>query len=139
MKNSADFDPLEEAGVKEETNQLLSEIIQGYPLSDDETRAEICKLFEENRSFSWAAKLPYEPTTASAFRDHLILFSIKDLGRDTKDAILWLQSLCEKANSAGIKTGPILEDVAQLSSDVNKHGMGSTRSLLLGSIPDVKR
>ena len=137
MKKSADFDPLAEAGVKQEAEGFLSEIMQGYSLGDAETRADIRKLFAENQSFSWAAKLPYEPTSESAFRDHLILFSIKDLARDTRDAILWLQNLCEKATSAGVKTGPILAEIAQLSSDVNKHGMSSTRSLLLGAITDA--
>ena len=40
----------------------------------------------------------------------------------------------EKARPAGVKTGPILEEIAELSSDVNKYGMGSTRSLLLSSV-----
>ncbi len=127
--------PLEQAGVKTETENLLSELITYYPTRDDETRGAIRKLFADNRSFSWAAALSYKPITDESFRAHLILFSIKDQGRDTRDAILALQSVCAIATSAGVKIAPILKEVAELSSDVNKYRMGSTRSLLLRAIP----
>jgi hypothetical protein len=126
---------LEEAGIKTETEQFLAEIIAAYPVGDDDVRKAIRKLFEDHSSFTWAATLPYEPVTEATFRAHLILFSIKDHEQDTRDAIVTLHSLCEKAGSAGIKMGPILKEVAELSSEVNKYGMGSTRSLLLGVLP----
>ena len=129
--------PLEAAGVKAETEKILSEFIEYYPTCDDEMREAIRKLFAENRSFSWAAALPYRPITDESFRAHLILFSIKDQGRDTRDAILALQSMCATATSAGVKIGPILKQIAELSSDVNKYRMGSTRSLLLNAVPAV--
>ena len=127
--------PLDAAGVRAQTEGLLSELIEYYPTADAETRSAIRTLFEEHPSFTWAATLPYEPITDESFRAHLILFSIKDHERDTRDAIILLPELCEKARSAGVKTGPILEEIAEISSDVNKYGMGSTRSLLLSSIP----
>ena len=128
--------PLDEAGVKAQAEQVLSELIEYYPTGDDAMRQAIRKLFEEHRSFSWAATLPYQPVTDESFRAHLILFSIKDHEQDTRDAIVLLHSLCEKAKSAGVEIGPILNEIAELSSDVNKYGMGSTRSLLLKAIPD---
>ncbi len=127
--------PLEQAGVKTETENLLSELITYYPTCDEETRGAIRKLFADNRSFSWAAALPYKPITDESFRAHLILFSIKDQGRDMRDAILALQSMCATATSAGVKIAPILKEVAELSNDINKYGMDSTRSLLLRAIP----
>ncbi|HEX2698159.1 MAG TPA: hypothetical protein VHM28_10665 [Anaerolineales bacterium] len=123
--------PLDEAGVRTETESLLAEVIEFYPSSDDETRPAIRKLFAEHRSFLWAAALSYRPITDESFRAYLILFSIKDGGIDTRDAILLLQSLCAEAASAGVKIRPILQEIAELSSDVNKYGMGSTKSLLL--------
>lgn len=127
--------PLNAAGVMTEAEEFLSELIEYYPTSDDEIRQSIRKLFEDHQSFSWAATLPYQPITDKTFRDHLILFSIKDHEQDTRDALILLDSLCEKARSAGVNTGPILKEIAELSSAVNKYGMGSTRSLLLDSIP----
>jgi hypothetical protein len=127
--------PLDEAGVRAQAEQFLSELIEYYPTADDAMRQSIRKLFEDHRSFSWAATLPYQPVTDEYFRAHLILFSIKDHEQDTRDALVLLDSLCEKARLAGVKIGPILKEIAELSSDVNKYGMGSTRSLLRNSIP----
>ena len=126
---------LDEAGVRMDTEKLLSEVIDFYSDCDDKGRQSIRKLFEDHGSFLWAATLSQPPITVESFRDHLILFSIKDQERDTRDAILDLHSLCEAAASAGVKTGPILQEIAEISSDVNKYGMGSTRSLLLNAIP----
>jgi hypothetical protein len=128
--------PLDQAGVRVEAEQLLAGVIEYYPTADDETRQAIRKLFEEQPSFTWAATLPYQPVTDESFRAHLILFSIKDHEQDTRDAIILLHEMCEKAKAAGVKTGPILKEIAELSSDVNKYGMGSTRSLLLKAIPN---
>ena len=123
--------PLDEAGVRSEAEILLAEVIEHYLMRDDATRQAIRELFAKNRCFSWAAHLPFSPTTPEGFRFHLILLSIKDQGIDTRDTILWLQDLCKKASSAGVDTEPVLREVALLSSDADKYGMGSTRSLLL--------
>jgi len=128
--------PLDAAGVRVQAEQFLSELIEYYSTADADMRQAIRKLFEDHRSFSWAATFPFQPVTDESFRDHLILFSIKDHEQDTRDAIVLLHSLCEKARSAGVEIGPILNEIAELSSDVNKYGMGSTRSLLLKAIPD---
>ena len=127
--------PLDKAGVRTQAEQLLSELIEYYPTADAKMRQAIRNLFEEHRSFSWAATLPYQPLTDEPFRAHLILFSIKDHEQDTRDALVLLDSLCEQATSAGVKIAPILKEIAELSSDVNKYGMGSTHSLLRDSIP----
>ena len=127
--------PLDEAGVRTQAEEFLSELIEYYPTVDDETRQSIRKLFADHQSFTWAATLSYQPVTDESFRAHLILFSIKDHEQDTRDAIVLLHELCEKARSAGVNTGSSLKEIAELSSDVNKYGMGSTRSLLLNAIP----
>ena len=125
--------PLDKAGVREVSERLLAEVIEHYLNRDDATRQAIRKLFAKNQSFSWAAKLPFLPTTAENFRSHLILLSIKDQGIDARDTVLWLRDLCKRASSADVETEPVLREVAQLSSNDDKYGMGSTRSLLLKS------
>ena len=55
--------PLDEAGVRSETESLLAEVIEHCLKRDDATRQAIRELFAKNRSFSWAANLPFPPTT----------------------------------------------------------------------------
>jgi hypothetical protein len=56
-----------------------------------------------------------------------------DFNDPERMAILWLQDISAKARSAGIQIKPILEEVAGLSSEINKYGMGSTKGLLLNA------
>ena len=125
--------------MRAQAERFLAELIETYPTADDAMRQAIRKLFEDHRSFTWAATLPYQPVTDESFRAHLILFSIKDHEQDTRDALVLLHELCEKATSAGVNTGSILNEIAELSSEVNKYGMGSTRSLLRNAMTDSRR
>jgi hypothetical protein len=123
--------PLDEADVRVEAETLLRELITFYRAGVEDDLEAVRKLFEEYRAFAWAASLPFEPTTEETFRQHLLLFSMKDQGRDSRDAILLLQDLCKRARAAGVNVAPVLKEVAALSSDQNKYGMGSTRGMLL--------
>jgi len=123
--------PLDRAGVRLEAELLLQQLIKVYRACGEDEREAVRKLFAEYRAFAWAASLPCEPTTEENFRQHLLLFSITDQGRDSRDAILLLQDLCRRARAAGVNMAPVLKDVAVLSSDQNKYGMGSTRDMLL--------
>ena len=122
---------LDQSGTRPAAEALLAELIEIYPAVDEQSRANIRELLVEHSSFAWAAGLPFPPTTEAGFRAHLILFAIDDQGRDSRDAIVSLQALMEKAAAAGVRTGPVLREVAELSNDVDKYGMGSTRAMLL--------
>ena len=67
----------------------------------------------------------------TVLRHLLALFSLRDLGPDSRDAILELAELCNAAQRAGVDPVPLLKEAALLSSDVNKHGLGSTKDILL--------
>jgi len=123
--------PLDEADVRVEAETLLHELISFYLAGVEDDREAVRKLFAEYRAFAWAASLPFEPTNEENFRQHLLLFSMKDQGRDGRDAILLLQDLCKRASDAGVNVAPVLKEVAALSNDQNKYGMGSTRGMLL--------
>ena len=125
--------PLDQAGVRGDAEALLAEVIDSYSRCEENERQAIRQLFDRYRSFSWAAALPFPPMTAARFRSHLILFSITDQRLDTRDAILNLKDICNVARSHGVETAPILNEVAGISSDANKYGMGSTRGLLLAA------
>jgi hypothetical protein len=64
-------------------------------------------------------------------RQHLILFSMKDQGRDSRDALLTLQEIVREADTAGVDKAAALREVAAMSSSTNRYGMGSTRDMLL--------
>jgi len=122
---------LDEAGVRSEAETFLGELIDFYPASRDHDRHSIRALFEEYRAFAWAASLPFGPADEEKLRQHVLLFSIKDQGRDSRDALLWLQDLCREARNSGVDSTPVLREVADLCSDSNKYGMGSTRDMLV--------
>ncbi len=123
--------PLDQAGVRPEAESLLEELISCYRTGTDDVRNAIRRLFVQYRGFAWAANLSFDPKTEEEFRRHLVLFSMKDQGRDSRDALMDLQYLCRKAASAGVSTTPLLNEVAELCSDQNKYGMGSTKQMLL--------
>jgi len=123
--------PLDEAGVREIAQVLLDELIEAYARGSAETRATIRKLFVEHTSFAWAATLSNVPASVEGFRKRLILFSIQDQGRDSRDALLTLQAICAEAKAARIDLAPLLTEVASMSSSINRFGMGSTCQMLL--------
>jgi hypothetical protein len=127
--------PLDQADVRPATETLLESLVSEYQNSDEETRKAIRDLFTSYRHFAWAASFAFPPTTEEAFRRHLILFSMQDQGHDSRDALLFLQELCEEARARGVITAPILAEVAQLSSDENRYGMGSVKSFIKRRIP----
>ena len=123
--------PLDEAGVRDAAERLLAELIGAYAQGTDHTRAAIRRLFREYRSLAWAATLSVPRTTIEGLRQHLILFSITDQGRDSRDALLTLHEICQDAKTAGLEIAPVLREIAAMSSDADKYGMGSTSQMLL--------
>ncbi len=121
---------LDEANIRGQVETLLVEVLELYVQCDEPTRTALRALFNKYQAFSWAAALPRD-LTPDGFRRQLLLFSLKDQGRDTRDAILWLQDICREARSAGLDLKPILDEVGELSSGINRFGMGSTKDLLL--------
>lgn len=118
-------------GVEDEAQAVLRAVIERYATGDEPTRAAIRQMFDRYPSFRWAAHLPRQWRSAEEFRARLIHLSARDQGSDTRDEILGLRDLCDKALSAGIDVGPILDEVAAMSSDADRYGMGSMRSVIL--------
>ena len=128
--------PLDEAGVREEVERLLSELSEVYTEGTEERRAAVRRFFAEYRSFAWGAEWSAHPAGVDGLRQRLILFSMQDQGQDSRDALLALQGICREAVAAGVDTGPVLRAVAAWSSTANRYGLGSTRDLLLKQCPD---
>ncbi|MET7401923.1 hypothetical protein ABZS66_51420 [Dactylosporangium sp. NPDC005572] len=109
---------------------VLRAVVDLYAGGDDLVRAAIRGLFERYEWFRWGAGLPRDWTTAAELRAHLILFSARDQGGDARDERLGLRDLLARARRHGIDPAPALAEVAAMSSDTDRYGMGSTRALL---------
>ncbi|WP_216590699.1 hypothetical protein [Streptomyces brasiliscabiei] len=121
---------MDEAGVRAEAETVLRAVLTAYADGDDELRVWLRALFARCTAFRWGTHLPVE-TTPEGFRLRLLHLSVVDHGDDTRDEILTLRDVCADADRAGIDIGPLLRQVAELSSPVDKYGMGSTRDILL--------
>jgi hypothetical protein len=118
-------------GVNDRAEDAVRAVIEVYAAGSETLRGAVRRLFERYTSFRWAAHLPREWDTAEEFRAHLIHLSARDQGPDTRDEILALRNLCDRALGLGIDTGPILDEVAAMSSDEDRYGMGSMRRVIL--------
>ena len=130
MERLASADPLAEAGIKPEVHPTLRALITHYAEGDEPARQTVRAIFERYRAFRWAAHIPLDLTPAG-FRFKLLHFSAIDQGSDPRDEILALEDLVARARDASVDIEPILIEVAGLSSDLDRYGMGSTRQFLL--------
>ncbi|MFJ9560782.1 hypothetical protein ACIRQQ_12160 [Streptomyces fuscichromogenes] len=122
--------PLDEAGIRAEAEAALRDVLSRYEDGDEGVRVSLRALLERCHRFGRETTLPFEPTT-QGFRQRLLLISVDDQGFDTRDMMVDLNDLCGRARTAGVDIRPLLLEVAGLSSDVDKYGMGSTRHILL--------
>ncbi|MFC0530837.1 hypothetical protein [Phytohabitans kaempferiae] len=122
---------LAQLAVDDQAEAILRTIIEVYAAGDKTMRAAVRQLFDRYTSFRWAAHLPRDWDTAAEFRAHLLHLSARDQGPDTRDEILTLQDLCDRARQAGIDVDPILDEIGAMSSDEDRYGMGSMRSVIL--------
>jgi hypothetical protein len=89
-------------------------------------------MLAQHASFDWATgKPPAVPDAAGNLRRQLLRLSMSDQGRDPRDLIMALEGRQRDARAAGINLAPVAREVAALSSNQDRYGMGSTRKILL--------
>lgn len=91
--------PLDEAGIRPETEAALRDVLSRYEEGDEEVRAALRALLERCHCFASATTLPFEPTP-QGFRQRLVEMSVEDQGRDTRDMMVGLNGLCEQARDS---------------------------------------
>jgi hypothetical protein len=123
------------AGVADEVETALATLLNRYGEGDESTRMAIRELFARYRSFRWAVGPSYPADTPDRFRGWLLLLSARDQGADARDELSALSDVCREATAAGVAIGPILREVAAISSDVDRYSMGSMRDILLRCVP----
>lgn len=120
--------PGDEAGVESARLRfLLGTLLARYSRGDEATRGAVRDLFARHRSFPWPAAMPGAPDTPTALRLRLLLVSARDPGGAGAGE---LAELCRAAAEAGVDPTPMLAEVAEVSSDLDQGGTGSTRALL---------
>jgi len=122
--------PFDETNIREEAENLILALVSDYIAANSEWRIGARALVRRYHSFAWAAQVPLDVRTEDGFRAHLVMFSLKDQGRDRRDAKLWLSDLCDEGRRSNLAIAGILRDVALMSSDEDRYGWGSTRSWL---------
>ena len=122
---------IDQAGVREEAESMVTELIEAYEKGDAIGRASLRSLLAAHPSFAWAAQPAADSSTVEGFRTILLWASLLDQGSDTRDLLVTLDYECAKARAAGIDVRPIVQEVAILSSDIDRYGMGSTRHILM--------
>jgi len=107
---------VDRAGVRDECETLLGELVAAYERGDEDVRQAVRRLLRESPSFAWAATPPSDSSTPSGLKTHLIHFSMLDQGRDPRDAQMSLDGILEAARRAGTPTRDVLEQVAAMSN-----------------------
>lgn len=123
--------PTQEADVDDEAKAVLADLLAQYERGDEQTRVGVRAIFDRYRSFRWAVHLPFDETSLDSYRSGLVHVAVVDQGTDTRDVLLELWDLADRARAAGIDIVPAITEVAAMSSDVDRYGMGSTRKILL--------
>lgn len=134
------LNPLDEAGVRDAAAALLTDILDAYPRLNCAARIELRALFNQHRSLGWAAGflLPAgTPADMATLRRQLLLFSLLDQGPDSRDALLWLRSLCGRPGVDCARLPELLREVAALSSSTDRYHMGSTASMLAAAAAEL--
>src|SRR5262249_48614531 len=81
----------------DQAEAVLRAVTEMYAAGDQPVRVAVRQLFDRYTSFRWAAHLPWAWDTAVEFRARLVHLSARDQGADTRDEILALQDLCDRA------------------------------------------
>jgi hypothetical protein len=124
---------LAEAGIEVEARAVLRALLASYAEGGAEDREAVRGIFRRYTSFRWAAHIPLD-TTVEGFRLRLLHFSAVDQGADARDELLGLADVCRAAREAKVDIDGMLREIAEISSDVDEQGMGSTRRFLLNVV-----
>src|SRR5262245_53413071 len=127
--------PMDQAGVRAEAQALMLVILRALEDGTEKERLALRGLVDEYWSFFWATFPPEAETAAETLRLRLMHFALIDQYPDPRDAVLWLQDLCETPGVSLRKLASLRREVAPIASDKNRYGFGSTRTMLLRGYP----
>lgn len=143
MKLAREPRPLDtDRELRKQFLSITKEMVAVYLKGNGDQRARMRELlnnYEGVKNFLGAQTLSTEFHDATElFVYRLVCLSMRDLGKDTRDEIVSLDSICKTAEQAGIDIVPHLKKIAQLSGNENKYGMGSMQDILLRKIREME-
>jgi hypothetical protein len=123
--------PLDEAGIRSDAQALLLDMLAYYPSATDEERSLMRMLLTDHYSFTWATPAPRADSPQETVRRQLMHFSLEDQERDARDALMYLEQICQTDDVTPAELKAMRSEVAAISSDENRYGWGTTRQFLL--------
>ena len=123
--------PADTAGLRAEIETLFGDIVDRFEGYDEVQRQHIIDMLANYDALLWSAVIDADINTQDGFRKHMILFVLHDQGKDTRDAMLALETYFAEAEKMKIDARSIFKEMALLYSTNDKFGWGSTRDLFL--------
>ncbi|MCF6221860.1 MAG: hypothetical protein L3J65_12180 [Robiginitomaculum sp.] len=123
--------PADMSGLRLPIETLFGEIVKQFEFYNSEQRQQIIDLMYQNDALMYAASIVADRNTSGGFRKYMILFVIADQGKDTRDAMLALESYHVDAEVLGFDVSAIFKEMTEIASRQDKFGWGSTRDLFL--------
>jgi hypothetical protein len=116
-------------------DSVVRRLADAYMTGTDEQREAIRHLLRNLTAARRAMGISFteirHKMDAVRFRLALIYESMKDLGHDPRVGSTALNDLCRAARLVEINPDPDLKEVAAASSDIDRHGLGSVREMML--------
>jgi hypothetical protein len=109
----------------------MEQLLHHYAQTDAPTRVAIRELIARYRQFAWCSWPRGDERTLEWWRMQLVSLSAYDRFSDPRDTIVQTDELTKHAIAEGIDIGPILDEVAALSSDDADTWPRSTRRAML--------
>ena len=117
-------------GLRKEIREVTDCLIRRFCESDSAGRSRVKNLLRKNDGFRYSMEASLSHDPEENFRKDLALQIMDDLGPDTRDAIVNLESLIVEAKAQGVRTQQILKEMKKKAGTTDHHGMGSMKKLL---------
>jgi hypothetical protein len=121
---------LDEAGVREEAESLMSRLLDYYTSGTAADRDRVREIMRQSPAFVWATPIDGSPETAAGFKRRLLRMSACEQTGDIRDTIVELDEICRIASKHGVDTVAIMKAVAAVSSDAVGDSIGSFKQVL---------
>lgn len=129
--SSSFYQELHALGLKSRADAIVQQIVDEFPKLTAENRRKVSELVNRYSGINWLTDLMRKVESIEAFRLSLTWFVIMDQGKDTRDAILELESYISKGKTFGYPVKALLQEISRMASEQDRYGWGSTRDLIL--------